>query len=97
MPTKTAALRTLTEKVDKIPAGKARDALMLWSQVVTNGVFHRGGAGPFVVSDAKGMPVAYVPCRGDLQGVRFAHNHLTSRSASDSEQRCRAVTFLKMF
>jgi hypothetical protein len=36
------------------------------------------GAGPFVVSEAKAVPRAYVHCRDDLQGVRFAHNHLTS-------------------
>jgi hypothetical protein len=42
---------------------------------------HRDGGGPFVVSDAKGLPLAYVHCRDDLQGVRFAHNHLTSDEA----------------
>jgi hypothetical protein len=39
---------------------------------------HRDGGGPFVVSDAKGVPLAYVHCHDDLQGVHFAHNHLTS-------------------
>ena len=34
-----------------------------------------------MVSDAKGVPLAYVHCRDDLQGVRFAHNHLTSDEA----------------
>jgi hypothetical protein len=44
---------------------------------------HRDDSGPFVVSDAKGVPLAYVHCRDgdDLQGVRFAHNHLTSDEA----------------
>jgi hypothetical protein len=41
----------------------------------------REGAGPFIVSDAKGVPLAYVHYRDDLQGVRFAHNHLTSDEA----------------
>ena len=40
----------------------------------------RDGAG-FVVSDAIGVPLAYVHCRDDLEGVRFAHNHLTSDEA----------------
>ena len=39
---------------------------------------HRDGMGPLVVSDAKGVPLAYVHCRDDLQGIGFAHNHLTS-------------------
>ena len=34
-----------------------------------------------MVSDAKGVPLAYVHCRDDLQSVRFAHNHLTSDEA----------------
>jgi hypothetical protein len=42
---------------------------------------HRDGAGPFVVSDAKGVPLAYVHCRDDLQDIGFAHNHLTSDEA----------------
>jgi hypothetical protein len=42
---------------------------------------HRDGAGPFVVRDAKGVPLAYVPCRDDLQSIGFAHNHLTSDEA----------------
>jgi hypothetical protein len=42
---------------------------------------HSDSGGPFVVSDAKGVPLAYVHCRDDLQGVRFAHNHLTSDEA----------------
>jgi hypothetical protein len=42
---------------------------------------HRDGEGPFVVSDAKGVSLAYVHCRDDLEGVRFAHNHLTSDEA----------------
>ena len=42
---------------------------------------HRDGGGPFVVSDAKGVPLAFVHCRDDVQGVRFAHNHLTSDEA----------------
>jgi hypothetical protein len=41
----------------------------------------RDGAGPLVVSDAKGVPLAQVYCRDDLQGVRFAHNHLASDGA----------------
>jgi hypothetical protein len=39
------------------------------------------GAGPFVVSDAKGVPLAYVRCRDDLQDIGFAHNYLTSDEA----------------
>jgi hypothetical protein len=39
---------------------------------------HRVDAGPFVISDATGVPL---PCRDDLEGVRFAHNHLTSDEA----------------
>lgn len=43
---------------------------------------HRKGAGlSSSVMCEKGVPVAYVPCRNDLQGVRFAHNHLTSDEA----------------
>jgi hypothetical protein len=42
---------------------------------------HRDGEKPFVVSDANGVPLAYVPCRDDLQGIGFAHNHLTSDEA----------------
>lgn len=42
---------------------------------------HRAGEGPFIVSDAKGIPLAIVPCRDDLQGVIYAHNHLTSDEA----------------
>jgi hypothetical protein len=38
-------------------------------------------AGPFVITDAKGVPLAYVPCRDDLEGIGFAHNHLTSDEA----------------
>lgn len=32
----------------------------------------------YVVSDANGVPLAYVHCRDDLQDIGFAHNHLTS-------------------
>jgi hypothetical protein len=42
---------------------------------------HRSGEGPFVISDAKGVPLAYVPCREDLKDVIYAYNHLTSDEA----------------
>jgi hypothetical protein len=42
---------------------------------------NREDAGPFVINDAKDVPLAYVPCCDDLEGVRFAHNHLTSDEA----------------
>jgi hypothetical protein len=30
------------------------------------------------VRDANGVTLAIVPCRDDVQGVRFAHDHLSS-------------------
>jgi hypothetical protein len=42
---------------------------------------HLDDAGPFVISNAKGFPLAYVHCRNDLQDIGFAHNHLTPDEA----------------
>jgi hypothetical protein len=43
---------------------------------------HPDGGGPFVVSDAKGVPTGLGPiAANDLQGVLFAHNHLSSDEA----------------
>jgi hypothetical protein len=65
MPTKTAALRTL------IPRG---------SQTAFSTALDRPPErrGTFEVSDAKGVPLAYVSCRDDLESVRFAHHRLKS-------------------
>jgi hypothetical protein len=41
----------------------------------------RADADTFVIADANGIPVAYVPCRDDLQGVRYAHSRLTADEA----------------
>jgi hypothetical protein len=54
-----------------------------WSKATFFGPvhIHRDAGGPFVVSEAKGVALAYVHCRDDLQGIDFAHNHLTSEEA----------------
>lgn len=41
----------------------------------------RSNADTFVVNDANGVPLALVPCRDDLQAIRYAHNRLTSDEA----------------
>ena len=41
----------------------------------------RTDADTFVVADANGIPLAYVPCRDDLQGICYAHSRLTSDEA----------------
>lgn len=41
----------------------------------------RDGPDAFFVQDANGIPLVYVPCCDDLQGVRYAHSRLTSDEA----------------
>jgi hypothetical protein len=41
----------------------------------------RTDADTFVVADANGIPLAYVACRDDLQGICYAHSRLTSDEA----------------